>query len=87
MTRRDYIDLIRQQYPDISLTEIDRRIKVGMRQFLGEARIYDSSWSVTTVADQRFYALSDNLIEVDRADYDGTQIGRLLGAPKTTDIS
>lgn len=87
MTRRDYIDYIRQLYPDVSIAEIDKRIKTGMRRFLGEARLYDSSWSVTTVADQRFYGLPDTMVAVERADYDGTVINRLIGAPETTDIT
>jgi len=87
MTFREYIDLFRKHYPDASITEIKRRLNRGKRVFLGKARIYDSSWNVSTVADQRYYGLTDEIIAVERVDYDGEKIGRLQGSPDTRDLT
>ncbi len=87
MTLREYIDLFRQHYPDASVVEIKNLLNRGMKKFLNEARLYESSWNISTVSGQRWYALPDTIINVKRVDYDGTQIPRAIKPPQTQDLT
>lgn len=87
MTLREYIDRFRQHFPDASITEIKKLVNQGMREFLYKAPMYESSWNISTVVDQRWYALPDTIISVKRVDYDGTQIPRAINPPETQDLT
>ena len=87
MTLREYIDRFREVYPDASITDIKRLINRGKDVFLDESRMYDSSWSVTTVSGQRYYALPAKAIAIETVDYDGTEIARMVGHPDTRDMT
>lgn len=87
MTLREYIDLFRQHYPDASVSEITKLVNRGMREFLNKARLYESSWNISTVVGQRWYALPDTIINVKRVDLDGTEIPRAIFTPDTQDLT
>lgn len=87
MTLREYIDLFRQHYPEASITEIKNLVNQGAREFLDEARLYESSWNISTVVGQRWYALPDTIIAVKRVDFDGTEIPRSIFTPDTQDLT
>ena len=84
------IELVKQHHPHIGDTEVIKMLNRVKDDFCARTEIVRDSYTSDTVADQRYYALSDidsSISEVTRVDYDGYQIPRLVGMPEKTDLT
>jgi len=59
----------------------------GLDSFCRQTRILKTVFTFPTVADQRWYALDEKILEVNSVDYKGYTIPRLLGRPELRDLS
>ena len=53
----------------------------ALDNFAAETEIHETVFTQSTVADQRYYALSDNVIRIKRCMLDNVEIPRLKGIP------
>ena len=87
MTQNQLIDLVRKQFPSISVIEIRSHLNDALDEFCSSTKILTSAFQFTSVADQRYYDLDGQIIEVTSVDFDGYDIPRLTGRPEKRDIT
>lgn len=86
MTQQEMIEMVQQHHPEIGETEIRIWLNQAQKEFCRKTKILKSAYQFTTVANQRWYGLSDEIIEVDSVDFDGYTIPRLIGRPGKRDL-
>jgi len=94
MTQKNMIEIIKQHHPDLPDTQIRIMLNTGMREFCRKTRILKDTATFNTAVDQRYYdistidsSLTGSVSEIDRVDYNGYEIPRLVGKPEKTDIT
>ena len=87
MTQQQLIETVKQHHPEMGETQIRIYLNKALDEFCRKTRVLNTLYTFPTVADQRYYDLSDDIIEITRADYDGYEIPRLVGKPEKTDVS
>jgi hypothetical protein len=95
MTQQEMIEIIQQEFPNIGETQIRVMLNRALDKFETETELLRGTDTVTVVADKRRYAFSDfdnitssdDVLSVDRVDYNAKQIKRFLGTIEETDIS
>ena len=87
MTQKHLIELIQLHHKDMGEIEIRIRLDNAMREFCRKSRILTSETSFTTVSGQRYYDIDSSVVEIESVDYDGERIERLVGRPKTRDLT
>jgi len=80
-------ELIRLHHPDMTEGEIRIRLNNAMKEFCRKSRILMGAFQFDTVSEQRYYGLDSKIIEIESVDYDGETIERLIGRPKTRDLT
>jgi len=101
MTQQEMIEIIQQDFPEIGETQLRLMLNRALDKFDSEVELERGTATVSvTEDDKRRYAFSDFVIEgtetaianddvlsVDRVDYNNKQIKRFLGQIEETDIS
>ena len=87
MTQNQLIDLIRKQFPAISVIEIRSHLNDALDEFCSSTKILTGTHSFTTSGDQRYYDLNQFVSEVLSVDFDGYDIPRLTGRPEKRDLT
>lgn len=87
MTQQQLIETVKQHHPEMGETQIRIYLNKALDEFCRKTRALNTLYTFPTVADQRYYDLSDDIIEITRVDYDGYEIPRLVGKPEKTDVS
>jgi|TARA_X000001388_G_scaffold63307_1_gene49227 hypothetical protein len=87
MTQQQLIETVKQHHPEMGETQIRIYLNKALDEFCRKTRVLNTLYTFPTVADQRYYDLSDDIIEITRVDYDGYEIPRLVGKPEKTDVS
>ena len=87
MTQQQLIETVKQHHPEMGETQIRIYLNNALDEFCRKTRVLNTLYTFPTVADQRYYDLSDDIIEITRVDYDGYDIPRLVGKPEKTDVS
>ena len=87
MTQQQLIETVKQHHPEMGEAQIRIYLNKALDEFCRKTRILNTLYTFPTVADQRYYDLSDDIIEITRVDYDGYEIPRLVGKPEKTDVS
>ena len=64
MTQNQLIELVRKQFPAVSVIEVRSHLNDALDEFCSSKRILTGSDSFTTSADQRYYALDETVAEV-----------------------
>ena len=83
------IEIIQQHHPDINETAIRKALNRAQDDFAAKTKILRvaSNNEDTTVADQRYYSLPPELLEVKRVELDEVAIQRLIERPIKGDYS
>lgn len=83
------IEIIQQHHPDINETAIRKALNRAQDDFAAKTKILRvaSNNEDTTVADQRYYSLPPELLEVKRVELDEVAIQRLIERPVKGDYS
>lgn len=87
MTQNQLIDLIKKQMPTAQNAEIRLHLNDALDEFCRRSRILNDTFTVTTVADQRYYNLDASISEVTSVAFEGYDIPRLTGRPEKKDLS
>ena len=87
MTQQQLIETVKQHHPEMGETQIRIYLNKALDEFCRKTRVLNTLYTFPTVADQRYYDLSDDIIEITRVDYDGYEIPRLVGKAEKTDVS
>ena len=87
MTQKQMLEMVRQHHPDVSETQIRLWLNAAMEDFARRTRMLSGAFQFTTVADQRYYGLSDDILEIISVDYDGYDIPRLGNRPEKRDLT
>lgn len=83
------IEIIQQHHPDINETAIRKALNRAQDDFAAKTKILRvaSNNEDATVADQRYYSLPPELLEVKRVELDEVAIQRLIERPVKGDYS
>jgi len=87
MTQKQLIETVQQHHPELGETQIRIFLNKALDEFCRRTRILTTAYTFSTVADQRYYALDDSILEVLSVDFDGYDIYRLSGRPEVRDIT
>jgi len=85
MTQKQLIELVKQHHPELGETQIRLYLNRALDEFCRKTRILNQLYTFPTVADQRYYNLDDDILEVTRVDYDNYEIPRLAVPPEKID--
>ena len=81
MKQLEMIELIKQHHPDMGDTEARMLLNRAVDNFAAETEIHETVFSQATVAEQRYYTLSDDVLRIKRCMLDKVEIPRLIGIP------
>jgi len=87
MTQQEMIESVQLHHPNLSNKQIRIFLNKALDEFCRKTRVLKTLYTFPTVADQRYYSLSDDIIEVTRVDYDSYKIPRLISPPEKTDVT
>ena len=87
MTQQQMIDMVRQHHPNVTETQARLWLNAGLDEFSRRPRMLTGAFTFSTVADQRWYGLSDDVLEIISVDYDGYDIPRLGTRPEIRDLT
>ena len=89
MTQKEMIEIIQQHHPDINETAIRKALNRAHDDFAAKTKKLRvaSNNEDATVADQMFYSLPPELLEVKRVELDEVAIQRLIERPVKGDYS
>ena len=79
------VELVRLHHPHLGETEIRKLLDRALADFAARTEMIESSVTTTTVANQRYYSLSDNVIKLTSVWLNDTQIPQLIGKPVIDD--
>ena len=91
MTLQEIIELAQQHHPEMGHNEIVLEANRALDDFSSQTRMVRGSYTFNTVVDQRYYALDDNILEIEEVAYDsstsaGRVIPRMIYKPSEKDI-
>ena len=87
MTQKQMIEMVRQHHPNTTETQIRLWLNAPMTEFARRTRMLTGAFQFDTVANQRYYGLSDDILEIISVDYDGYDIPRLGSKPEIRDLT
>ena len=85
MKQIEMVELVRLHHPHLGETEIRKLLDRALADFAARTEMIESSVTTTTVANQRYYSLSDNVIKLTSVWLNDTQIPQLIGKPVIDD--
>ena len=85
MKQIEMVELVRLHHPHLGETEIRKLLDRALADFAARTEMIESSVTTTTVANQRYYSLSDNVIKLTSVWLNDTQIPQLIGQPVIDD--
>jgi hypothetical protein len=77
----EMLELIKQHHPDMGDTEARRLLNRALDNFAAETEIHETVFTQSSLANQRYYPLSDKVLRIKRCMLDNKQIPRLSGIP------
>jgi len=92
MKGKEMVELVQQHHPEMGAQEIIKMLNRASDEFCTRTRLLDSATTFDTVADQRYYGLDSQIMEIWSVDYtnddgDLEAIPRLIGRPPIRDIT
>ena len=81
MTTKEMIELIQQHHPHMGEKEIINRLNRVKDDFCARTEMVKDSYTTSTVANQRYYTISSNIIKILSVWLNDVQIPMLLGKP------
>jgi len=81
MTQLEMIELVRQHHEHLGETEIRKLLDRALADFAAKTEILETSFTTTTVADQRYYSLPDELLKIKSVWLDDLKISKMIGKP------
>tara|TARA_R100000152_G_C6566199_1_gene35190 strand:+ start:121 stop:390 length:270 start_codon:yes stop_codon:yes gene_type:complete len=89
MDLAEILEILRQEHPDVGMSQMIRMLNRASDDFCTKTKIIESSFTLPggLVADQRYYDLTDDIIEIKRIDIADEETPQLIGMPKKRDFT
>jgi hypothetical protein len=88
MTTKEMIELVQQHHPHMGEVEIIKLLNRAKDEFCERTDIFKKTdATITTIADQRWYAIPSGLFKIEEVYFDDVKIPRLQGNPIINDES
>ncbi len=87
MKLKEILERIKLSHPTETDQNLIKLLNMASDDFCRKTEVIDSSYTITTVAEQRYYPLLKNIIRIDTVDVDGDTADKLVGRPDKRDIS
>ena len=81
MTTKEMIELVQQHHPHMGEVEVIKLLNRAKDDFCAKTEIVKDSYTTTTVANQRYYRISTNILKILSVWLNDVQIPMLLGKP------
>ena len=81
MTTKEMIELVQQHHTHMGEVEIIKLLNRAKDDFCDKTEIVKDSYTTTTVANQRYYTISTNILKILSVWLNDVQIPMLLGKP------
>ena len=85
MTIKEMLELVKQHHPHMGQTEIVKLLNRAKYDFCSRTEIVKDSFTTTTVANQRYYTLDNNILKIKEVYLNDVKIPRLSGKPTIDD--
>ena len=79
MKIKEMIELVKLHHPHIRETEAKKLIQRVSDQLCAETDILEATYYQNTIANQRYYALDDKILNIKNVQIQGESIPRLVG--------
>ncbi len=87
MTQKEMMELVKQHHPQMSDKQVRIYLNTALKDFTRKTKILESAFQFTTVEDQRYYEIPDNIIQIQSVDVENEVIPRLISRPGTRDLT
>ena len=81
MILKEMIELVQQHHPHMGEVEVIKLLNRAKDDFCNKTEIVKDSYTTTTVANQRYYTISTNILKILSVWLNDVQIPMLLGKP------
>ena len=81
MTTKEMIELVQQHHTHMGEVEVIKLLNRAKDDFCAKTEIVKDSYTTTTVANQRYYTISTNILKILSVWLNDVQIPMLLGKP------
>ena len=81
MTTKEMIELVQQHHTHMGEVEVIKLLNRAKDDFCDKTEIVKDSYTTTTVANQRYYTISTNILKILSVWLNDVQIPMLLGKP------
>ena len=87
MKLKEMLEVLKVTHPNETNNNLIKMLNRASDDFCRKTEVIDSSYTINTVADQRYYDLLKNIIKISSVDIDGENTDRLIGRPDKRDIT
>ena len=81
MNRVEIIELVQQHHPHMGEVEIVNLLNRAKNDFCAKTEIVKDSYTLNTVADQRYYDIDNRILKIKSVWLNDVKIPRLIGKP------
>tara|TARA_R110002012_G_C11591766_1_gene606318 strand:- start:195 stop:866 length:672 start_codon:yes stop_codon:yes gene_type:complete len=81
MKQLELIELVQQHHPDMGYTEIRSALNRAQNDYSARTELLKKTYTQTSVAGQRYYELSSDILKITRVQINDVEIPRLIGSP------
>ena len=85
MTLKELLEILREEHPDIGMNHMIKLLNRASDDFSTRTKVLQASFTASLVKDQRYYDLSDDIMEVTRIDINDEEAPQLIGMPNIRD--
>jgi len=87
MKLKEMLEILKETHPGETNQNLIKMLNRASDDFCRKTEVIDSSYTINTVVNQRYYDLLKNIIRISSVDVDGEDTDRLVGRPDKRDIS
>tara|TARA_Y100001973_G_scaffold81816_1_gene120716 strand:- start:4290 stop:4553 length:264 start_codon:yes stop_codon:yes gene_type:complete len=87
MKLQEILERIKLSHPTQTDQNLVKLLNMASDDFCRKTEVIDSSFTITSVSEQRYYALLKNIVRIDSVDVDGETADKLVGRPHKRDLS
>jgi hypothetical protein len=85
MTAKEMIELVQQHHPHMGEVEVIKLLNRAKNDFCARTEIVKDSYTLNTVASQRYYDIDNRIIKIKSVWVDDIKIPKMIGKPVIDD--
>ena len=87
MTTKEMMELVQQHHPHLGEKEIVKLLNRAKDDFCAKTEIVKDSYTLNTVANQRYYDIDNRIIKIKSVWLNDVKIPRMIGKPIIDDTT